>query len=110
MLIYFLCQVLEGWRRSQVYRSDVCQPIRASDLHELTDSEQVGQSDVITAEEGLSAEKHGLQFLQSVVELRECTIQTHLVHLRAGVSREQHLRQVEVETGGGGDTERETDR
>lgn len=61
-------------------------------LHELTDGEQVGQSDVITTEERLTAKKHGLQFVQSVVELRQSAIQTHLVHLRARLSREEHLQ------------------
>lgn len=86
-------------------------PIRASDLHELTDGEQVSQSDVIAAEERLSAEKHGLQFVQSVIELRQRTNQTPLVQLGASLSREEHLRQVETEkerqTSGDGDTERQ---
>lgn len=42
-----------------------------TDLHQLADSEQVSQSDVITAQEGLSAQKHGLEFIKSVIELRE---------------------------------------
>lgn len=78
------------------------EPIRASDLHELTDGEQVGHSDVITAQEGLSAQKHGLHLLQSVIELRQSTNQTHLVHRRTRLSREEHLRQT------GGDREKRT--
>lgn len=66
----------------------------ASDLHQLTDGEQVSDSDVITAEKRLPAKKHGLQFVQSVIELRQSTIQTHLVHLRGCLSRDQHLRGV----------------
>lgn len=69
------------------------EPTSISDLHELADGEQVGHSDVIATEEGLSAEKHGLQVVQSAVELRESTGQTPLVHLRAGLSRDQDLNQ-----------------
>lgn len=74
----------------------------ASHLHELTYGEQVSQSDVITTKERLSPEEHGLQFVQSVIELRQCTSQPIIIHLGASLSWEEHLGQV------GGDGKRET--
>lgn len=76
----------------------MCKPIRVADLHDLTDRKQVGHSDVISAQKGLSAEEHGLQFVQSVVKLRQCTNQTPLVHRGAGLSWDEHLRHRRVET------------
>lgn len=39
----------------------------------------------MATEERLSAEEHGLQFVQSVVQLRQSMIQTPLIHLRASL-------------------------
>lgn len=70
----------------------LCYPITASHLHELTDCQQVRHSDVITTQEWLPAQKHGFQFVQSVVQLSQSAIQNHLVHLRAGLDWDQYLR------------------
>lgn len=70
-----------------------CYPITASHLHELTDCQQVCHSDVITTQEWLPAQKHGFQFVQSVVQLSQSAIQNHLVRLRAGLEWDQYLRQ-----------------
>lgn len=69
-----------------------------TDLRELARREQVGHSDVITAKERLAAKKHGLQFIQRVVEVGESAIQTGLIHRRARLSWEQHLRWAETQS------------
>lgn len=51
----------------------------------------------MATEERLSAEEHGLQFVQSVVQLRQRTIQTPLIHLRASLPWNKDLRQASVD-------------
>lgn len=66
---------------------------RLADLHELADGQQVGQRDIVAAEERLPAQEHGLQLVQGVVQLRQRATQALLVHLGARLPRDQHLPQ-----------------
>lgn len=51
-----------------------------SDLHELTDSEQVGQCDVITTQEVLLLQELRLQFVKCLVQFPQSTLQFNIVH------------------------------
>lgn len=69
-----------------------------SDLHELTDGEQVGQRDVVAAEERLPAQEHVLQLVQGLLQLGQRATHTLLVHLRASLPRDQHLTETDRQT------------
>jgi len=63
----------------------------ASDLHDFTDSQEVSQSDVIAAQEGLPLEKHGLQLAQRLSQLCQSPLQFHTIYRRTRQAGKQHL-------------------
>ena len=60
-------------------------------LHELTDSQEIGQGDVIATKEGLPLEEHVLQLVQHLAHLSQSPLQLLWVWGLPGRVDPQHL-------------------